>query len=465
MPQNSLTSLWGALDASGDLSARFLFGAEGNRALSDLVKGSALYGHADELRGRSVIIATASQLAAALALIELDGVARRVILYPPDLPLHYLPYVIKSADVDAIVSDGRTVKLDNPHVECFVPCNGTITPCESDRSAQYQTKWILLTSGTTALPKMVAHTFLSLGGAIAIPDSPPEHVVWGTFYDIRRYGGLSIFLRAMLTGTSLVLSNAQESTADFLARAGSHRVTHISGTPSHWRRALMSPAIHRISPEYVRLSGEIADQAILNRLQTVYPQARLAHAFATTEAGLAFEVNDGLAGFPTNIVGNTPQVEMKVEDGSLRIRSSRTATCYLGDNAPVLRGPDGYVDTGDLIDARDGRYYFVGRRDGMINVGGLKVYPEEVEAVINRHPAVEMSLVQTKKNPITGALVVADVVLKLTSQSDGLDTQGILQDILLLCREELSPHKVPSAINFVSVLSVAESGKLIRRHA
>jgi len=105
MLQNSLTSLWGALDASSDLSARFLFGAEGNRTLSNLVEGSALYGHADDLRGRSVIIATTSQLAAALALIELDGVARRVILYPPDLPLHYLPYVIKSADVDAIVPE------------------------------------------------------------------------------------------------------------------------------------------------------------------------------------------------------------------------------------------------------------------------------------------------------------------------------------------------------------------------
>jgi acyl-coenzyme A synthetase/AMP-(fatty) acid ligase len=227
----------------------------------------------------------------------------------------------------------------------------------------------------------------------------------------------------------------------------------------------MSPAIKKISPEYVRLSGEIADQAILNQLQLAYPQARVAHAFATTEAGLAFEVNDGVAGFPANVIEQTPGVEMKVEDGSLRIRSSRTATCYLGDHAPVLRGADGFVDTGDLIELRDSRFHFVGRRDGMINVGGLKVYPEEVEAVINRHPAVLMSLVKTKKNPVTGALVVADVVLNAVPQVINNDVKGLQHDILSLCREALSLYKVPATINFVPALAVAESGKLIRRNA
>jgi acyl-coenzyme A synthetase/AMP-(fatty) acid ligase len=465
LSDNSLVSLWSALGTADNLSARLLFGAEGNVALSDLVDGSSLYGHGDELCGRSVVIATTSQLAAALALIELDGVARRVILYPPDLSLEHLTYVIDSAGVDAIVSDGRTVALSDPRVEHFVPCNGKITPSSSDRSAQYQTEWILLTSGTTGRPKLVVHTLLSLAGGLERTNTPTGQTLWSTFYDIRRYGGLQILLRALLTGTSLVLSSAQESTVDFLARAGSHGVTHISGTPSHWRRALMSPAACQIAPEYVRLSGEIADQAILNHLRSVYPQARIAHAFATTEAGLAFEVNDGIAGFPTSAIESTSRIEMKVEDGSLQIRSNGTAKRYLGENSPILKGADGFVDTGDLIDLRDGRYHFVGRRDGVINVGGLKVYPEEVEAVINRHPAVQVSLVQTKKNPITGALVVADVVLKTTPLHSNHDVRGLQQDILLLCRDALSSYKVPATITFVPALAVAESGKLVRRNA
>jgi acyl-coenzyme A synthetase/AMP-(fatty) acid ligase len=288
-------------------------------------------------------------------------------------------------------------------------------------------------------------------------------LVWSTFYDIRRYGGLQIFLRALFTGSSLLLSSASESTADFLARAGAHGVTHISGTPSHWRRALMSSAAHLLAPEYARLSGEIADQAILNQLRSFYPQATISHAFASTEAGVAFDVRDGLTGFSSNIIENTPGVEMKVEQGSLRIRSARTATQYLNYSGRPLRDEEGFVDTGDMLEQRADRYHFVGRRDGVINVGGLKVHPEEVEAVINRHPEVRMSLVRTRKNPLTGALVVADVVLK-TQGRNGND-RAIQQDILLLCREALPSHKVPAVINFVATLAVAETGKLIRRYA
>ena len=77
---------------------------------------------------------------------------------------------------------------------------------------------------------------------------------------------------------------------------------------------------------------------------------------------------------------------MKIEDGSLRIRSTRTARRYLGGERAALADADGFVDTGDMVELRGDRYYFVGRAGGIINVGGLKVHPEEVEAVINRHP-------------------------------------------------------------------------------
>ncbi len=464
MQKTKWTSLWNALSAAGDLSGRFVFGAEASLALSDLVAGSALYGRGDELCGRSVLIATTNQLTTASTLIELDGIARRMILCPPDLPLEHLPYVIESANVDAIISDRTILGLDIHRPLCFCPCSRKIVPENCDRSTQHQTEWILLTSGTTGRPKLVVHTLSSLAGAIKDGGSSGEPVVWSTFYDIRRYGGLQIFLRAALTGKSLVLSSAEESTADFLARAGSHGVTHISGTPSQWRRALMSPSADLIRPEYIRLSGEIADQAILNNLQAFYPQARIAHAFASTEAGVAFDVNDGVAGFPASVIEHTPGVDMRVEDHSLWIRSTRTASRYLGDHPPILKDADGFVDTRDLIELRDDRYYFVGRRDGAINVGGLKVYPEEVEAVINRHPEVQMSLVRPKRNPITGALVVADVVLT-TPQSASRDVRALQGDILLLCREALSSHKVPVAINFIPALAVTESGKLVRHNA
>src|ERR1700683_933444 len=102
---------------------------------------------------------------------------------------------------------------------------------------------------------------------------------------------------------------------------------------------------------------------------------------------------------------------MMVRDGTLWIRSTRTASAYVGRDAAALRDSDGYVDTGDMVELRGERYHFVGRRGGIINVGGLKVHPEEIEAVINRDDAVRMSRVKARKSPITGAIVAADVVL------------------------------------------------------
>jgi acyl-coenzyme A synthetase/AMP-(fatty) acid ligase len=365
---------------------------------------------------------------------------------------------MEAAEVDAIVTDRDTLGPDIPSVRNLVTVSAKIVPADVDRRPSHQTEWILLTSGTTGLPKLALHTLASLAGAIEYAKNP--EIVWGTFYDIRRYGGLQIFLRTILSGASLILSNAKEPMTDYLVRAGAHGVTHISGTPSHWRQELMSAEAHRIAPEYIRLSGEIVDQAILNQLRCFYPQARIGHAFASTEAGVAFDVNDGLAGFPAKFIEQPDaRVEMKVEDGSLRIRSSRTAACYLGRVEKTLSGPDGFVDTGDMLELRGDRYYFAGRRDGVINVGGLKVHPEEVEAVINRHPQVRMCLVHTRRNPITGAIVVADIVL------DREPSNGVRHEIFELCRNTLARHKVPAMITFVPALTVAETGKMARQYA
>ena len=466
MPQSDRGSLWNAVSAAGHLSDRLLWGASASVTLGDLARGSSLGGRVEELRGRSVLVATGDQLTAALALIELEGIARRLVLCPPDVPSEHVPFVIAAAAVDALVCDRATPEATVRSVGSVVTCSPRIVTVDSERSGQLETEWILLTSGTTGLPKLVVHTLASLAGAIKGGGPQASAAVWSTFYDIRRYGGLQIFLRALLGEGSLVLSSAQESTGDFLIRAGAHGVTHISGTPSHWRRVLMSPLAHRIAPQYVRLSGEIADQAILDHLRTFYPEARIAHAFASTEAGVAFEVGDGLAGFPATLIRQRgADVEMRVEDGSLRIRSARTAARYLDSQGETLADRDGFVDTGDVLEPRGDRYYFVGRRGGIINVGGLKVHPEEVEAVINCHPKVRMSLVRTRKNPITGALVVADVVLKTESDPANGRVAKVEHEILQLCREALPRHKVPAAINFVPTLAVSATGKVIRRNA
>jgi acyl-coenzyme A synthetase/AMP-(fatty) acid ligase len=463
--QSGMMSLAGLLRGSSGASGSFIQDPGQRIEWLNLLGGSVLYSRGNELQGRSVLVVVQSQLATVAALMELDGIAQRVILCPPDLSLEHLPYVIDTAQVDGIVTDQALTHLGSPRSLLFSALSQSILPRERDERVEQETEWILMTSGTTGLPKLVAHTLASLTTAIRPGNVRSPQVVWSTFYDIRRYGGLQVLLRAALTGSSLILADPAESTADFLARAAASGVTHISGTPSHWRRALMSPAARVLKPKYVRLSGEAIDQAVLNNLRSAYPEARIIHAFASTEAGVAFEVTDGLSGFPEDTLENDPSVEMHILDGTLRIRSAGAARCYLGDAAPLLKDQDGFVDTNDLLELRDGRYYFIGRRDGVINVGGLKVHPEQVEAVISRHPDVQMCVVRAQKSPITGALVVADVVLLKDCTPIEHDEALIQADILQICRELLPAHKVPAAINIVPALGLGGSGKVMRQNA
>ena len=132
-----------------------------------------------------------------------------------------------------------------------------------------------------------------------------------------------------------------------------------------------------------------------------------------------------------------------------------------------MKDAEGFVDLGDRLELRGERYYFVGRSGGIINVGGLKVHPEEIEAVINSHPLVRMSLVRSRRNPITGAIVAADVVLTdaAGTQREHSADERIRQEILQACRAALPGYKVPALIRFLPSLEMSASGKLVRPHA
>lgn len=239
-------------------------------------------------------------------------------------------------------------------------------------------------------------------------------------------------------------------------------MTEIDGLA---RRMLLCPPDLR--PDHVRSLIEDAEiDAIVtdHPARQAFPNASVGHAYASTEAGVGFAVNDGREGFPADLIGqNSRGVETKVVDGSLRIRSKRTAHAHIGRNAAALLDADGYVDTGDMVELRGDSHHFVGRRGGIINIGGLKVHPEEIEAVINRHAEVRMSRAKSRRSPITGAIVVADVVL--SSESDAGRGDAIKGEILADCRASLAPHKVPAMIRFVPALDVTAAGKLARSDA
>jgi acyl-CoA synthetase (AMP-forming)/AMP-acid ligase II len=458
------SSLWSVVHSAGGARERHVWGVDASVNLLDLATATSLAGGVEQLRGRSALIRTRDQLAAALALLELDGVARRLVLCPYDLPEEHLPFVAEAAEVDAVVADGEPPSAGAFAKMPLISCTPQLTPLRADRHAGPRTEWVLLTSGTTGAPKLLVHDLDTFAGAVTGFSASATSQVWSTFYDVRRYGGLILLVRALSSGGSLVLTSAAEPVAAFLGRVAAHGVAHLTGSPSTWRRALLSPAIAQISPRHIRLSGEVVDQSILDSLRAAFPQAQITHAFAATETGLAFEVADGQAGFSASIIGDRGGlIELKIQDGSLRVRSPRTAVRYLGPQS--LKDADGFVDTGDMVELRGERYFFAGRRDGVINVGGLKVYPEEIEAVLNQHPQVRMAMARKQQSSITGALVVAEVMLREDPAApSGREAQARLKEELLqLCRSALARHKVPATISVVPAIAVTPNGKLQRR--
>lgn len=460
---HSQQSVWTLLDAARSMRDRFVADPRTRVTIADLAHGTSLTDAVETFRGRSVMIVTKGQLPAVLALCQLDGIAGRLLLCPPELNAATIQAILHQAQIDTVVTDGTGPVLQWPAAVRVVACGDTISATAEEPVRRIETEWVLLTSGTTGLPKLAVHSLAALTGPLRERSTSATSLVWSTFYDVRRYGGLQILLRALGSSGSMVLSDPDEAVSDFLDRAAQNGVSFISGTPSHWRRALMSERPSGFSPKYVRLSGEACDQAILDNLRHAYPGAEVVHAFASTEAGVAFEVRDGRAGFPAELIGATGPVALRVVDGSLRIRSDRTARCYLGSNTATLAEPDGFVDTGDVVERRGSRYYFAGRRQGIINVGGLKVHPEAVEAVINEHSAVQMSRVRGRANPITGAIVVADVVLDRSV--NGANFSQIGEDIRAFCRRRLAPHEIPATFRHVPSLPIAASGKLVRQDA
>lgn len=347
-----------------ELTGRSILDARRVVSLTDILQQTCLADRLRELSRRSVLLAVEDQLISAVAMTEIDGVARRMLLCPPDLNPDHVETLIDDAGIDAIVTD-HPARWTDAGVYLVLAARSparTAVTAKTERA----TEWLTLTSGTSGLPRIAGHTLKGLTSAIVAEGQgrgvPP---VWATFHDIRRYGGLQIWLRAIIGRGSMVLTEPGEPLADYVARLKARGVTHISGTPSHWRELLMSGSAAGFAPRSIRLSGEICDQAVLDGLSRAFPNASIGHACPSTETGAGFVVNDGLEGFPASMLGQGRDgVEMKVEGRSLRIRSTRTAHAYVGREPAALADSDGFIDTGDMVELRGERYHFIGRRGG-----------------------------------------------------------------------------------------------------
>jgi acyl-coenzyme A synthetase/AMP-(fatty) acid ligase len=285
----------------------------------------------------------------------------------------------------------------------------------------------LQTSGTTGAPKWAGH---SLDALIATIQPGREPARWLLTYNPGSFAGVQVILSALVSGHTLVAPPYGASVGDMADLAVTNVVTHISGTPTFWRAFLMALGERPLALKAVTLGGEAVDQTILDALKARFPDAILRHIYATTELGRVFSVSDGRAGFP-----------VKLLKGRLGLSEHGTLTV-------------GGVDTGDVVEVVEDRVLFRGRADSMVNVGGVKVFPETVEAHILASPWVQEVRVTSKPNPITGAILVADIVLK---PLPGDHEPEIRAHIAALPRAQR-----PASLRFVEAIETGATGKKAR---
>ncbi len=319
---------------------------------------------------------------------------------------------------------------------------------------------LVATSGTTGTPKFARHTLDSLTARIRRPACSRKGR-WLLAYHPASFAGIQVLLTALISGEELIAASGGR-VSSLAAAALAHRPTLASGTPSFWRLFLIAlgERAGELALEHITLGGEIADQATLDRLHAVFPRAALSHIYASTEAGALFAVKDGRAGFPADwLKAPVDGVGLRIRDGFLEVESPRRMEGYAngteGSEAPGSAG--GWLETGDAVMRAGDRVLFLGRADCVINVGGLKVSPEEVEAVLLEVEGVADAHVYGTKNAITGSLVTADVAL-----GPGESEDRVREALGAHARERLDPHKVPRVIRFVEAIGLARSGKKAR---
>ncbi len=344
-------------------------------------------------------------------------------------------------------------------VEAVVDDQLELTPAPGRRPESTGFAVLLTTSGTTGRPKAARHRAERLLGRIGTPSPGAAKAVWLLTYHPATFAGLQVILSCVVGGGDLVAVSTA-SAPNLATAAVCNPVTHISATPTFWRAflAALGAEATRVRPKRITLGGEIVDQPTLDLLGRAFPAAAITHIYASTEAGALFAVQDRLEGFPARWLDRPVDgVGLRIRNDILEVRSPRAMEGYLDTSRQALFSDDGWLITNDFVTIRGDRVLFRGRADSLINVGGAKVTPEEVELVLLQIPGIRDVRVFGKANPITGAIVAADVTL-----ADGHDEQVVRQAIEVRARERLAAYKVPRIVTFSSEVRMSQAGKKLR---
>lgn len=397
------------------------------------------------VRNKNSVVYGTSRTRLACLLFLLDGVVAKLLLVPKDIDPSLFQNFIRDQEIEYEVS------IENETLYC--------KKIEFDQQlksaptfATTFTQWIIPTSGTTGTPKLITHSLESLTKTTQLNQSKGSLFSWGLVFDLFRFSGIQVYLQAILNGSKLIISESEDSRLEICKQLLLNNCNSISSTPSFWRNFFMTPDIEKLGLRKITLGGEIADEQTLSKLKSLYPTATITHIYASTEVGAVFSVSDGSAGFPLDYIKvGAPQFFLKIDNNLLWVKPK--------NNTPSDATSIDFINTGDLVEIKGDRVYFVGRDSGAINVGGNKVMPEEVELSILELPFVSNVHVYGKKSSILGTLITADIKLNPTTSQEN----ELKKTITHHCRQRLDSYKVPAFINFVREITISSSGKTQRK--
>lgn len=311
---------------------------------------------------------------------------------------------------------------------------------------------VLFSSGSTGKSKAAVHDFAPLLEKFKVPRHALRTL---TFLLFDHIGGVNTLLYTLSNAGCVV--TVQDRKPDAVCQAiERYRVQLLPTSPTFINLLLLSEAYKRYdlsSLEMVTYGTEPMPESTLIRFYTLFPHIRLLQTYGLSELGILRSKSKSSDSLWVKVGGEG--FETRIVDGMLEIKAQSAMLGYLNALSPFTE--DGWFQTGDAVEV-DGEYIrILGRRSEIINVGGEKVYPAEVEGVLQLMEGVEDVTVQAEKNAITGHMVQAKVKLN-TAETLG-EFRKRMQNF---CQDKLPRFKIPQKILLVTESMHGERFKKIR---
>ena len=312
---------------------------------------------------------------------------------------------------------------------------------------------ILFSSGSTGQSKAAVHDFSRLLRKFHTKRHDLRTLSFLLFDHI---GGIDTMLYA-LSNVSCLITVDDRAPESVCRAVEKHRVEVLPASPTFLNLLLISQAYSRFdlsSLRYITYGTEVMPEITLKRCAELFPNVVFLQKYGTTEVGTLRSKSERSDSVWVKIGGEG--YETRVVDGILHIKASSSMLGYL--NAPSPYTEDGWFITGDRVEEKNGFLRFLGRESTIINVGGNKVYPSEVENVIQQDSNVLQVTVFGESNPIMGNIVCADITPQTPEPED-----EFVQRVTRFCAEHLESFKVPVKINLIEGTQHSERYKKVRR--